>query len=516
MSEQKQMNRRDFLKAAAGAAGAAGVLGLAACAPQTVIVKETVEVEKEVLVTQVVEVEKEVTKIVAGTPVKETVVEEKVVEVTRIVEVEKEAEVTGTFFVLQKKDFFPSFNDWFRQAMIDWAKEKGWPLDISYIAGYTGGTPEIEKIIASVEAGQPADMIQHSLGIVQLRQAFALESVTPLVDAIEETWGSHSARQKNDFYTDDQWWAVPYFQRSDGGWYQQPVFEAGGYDMTTIRQYNDLWEACLDVSDPDKELYGWGVTINRGGDGDWFRSRITHGWGAYIQDETGQYVTIDSPEMVEAMTVMTELYMPGKWEPMIPPGVLAWTDSHNNEAYLAGKLAYTQNGGTVYGKSVIDGNPIKDVTRFHTPAGGPVNQEFNSLSANNWMILRGARNDAAARQTILEFMLNLDKMDKAFSESPGFSLPAYEKLWAESLFIPTNPVAADQEAVARDMSGVIPQQYPGPPLNPAMASAGAAGVQNDMVADILRGTPVAEAVKTCHERYVQIFKEFGLAGEKEG
>jgi hypothetical protein len=35
-----------------------------------------------------------------------------------------------------------------------------------------------------------------------------------------------------------------------------------------------------------------------------------------------------------------------------------------------------------------------------------------------------------------------------------------------------------------------------------------------MVSDILRGTPVAEAVKTCHDRYVAIFKEFNLPGEK--
>jgi ABC-type glycerol-3-phosphate transport system substrate-binding protein len=216
MSEKKQMNRRDFLKAA-GVTGAAGVLGLAACQPQTVIVTEiqTVEVEKQIVVTQVVEKEVEVTKLVAGTPVVETVIQTQIVEkeVTRVVEVPKEAEVTGTFFVLQKKDFFPSFNDWFRQAIIDWAKERGWPLDISYIAGYTGGTPEIEKIIASVQSGQPADLIQHNLGITQLRQAFALESVTPIVDAIEAKWGSHAARQENDLYTDDQWWAVPYFQR---------------------------------------------------------------------------------------------------------------------------------------------------------------------------------------------------------------------------------------------------------------------------------------------------------------
>jgi multiple sugar transport system substrate-binding protein len=518
MSEQKQMNRRDFLKAAAGAAGAAGIMGLAACQPQTVIVKETVEVEKEVLVTQVVEVEKEVTKIVAGTPVVEKVVETQIVEkeVTRVVEVEKEAEVQGTFFMLQKKDYHPTFNEWFRQAMVDWCKERGWPLDISYVAGYTGGTPEIEKIIASVEAGQPADLIMHNLGITQLRQARALEAVSPIVDEIEAQWGSTTARNRNDMFTDEQWWAVPYFQRSDGGWYQEPVFEAGGYDMSSVRQYNDLWEACLDVSDPDNGLYGWGVTINRCGDGDWFMNRVTHGWGAYYQDETGQYVTVDSPEMVEAMTAMTELYMDDKWAPMLPPGVLAWTDGSNNEAYLAGQVAYTQNGGTVYAKSVIDNNPIKDVTRFHAPAGGPVNEEFNSLSSNRWMILRGARNYDAAKTTLLEFMLNLEKQDGVFAASPAFSLPAYEGLWDASEYIPTNPVAQDQKAVALDKAGVVPYDYPGPSLNPAMVAADSAGIMNDMVADILRGTPVAEAVATCHERFVQIFQEFGLPGEMEG
>jgi multiple sugar transport system substrate-binding protein len=514
MSKQKKMNRRDFLLAAAAAGGAAA---LSACQPQTVIVRETVEVEVEKVVTQVIEVEREVTKIVAGTPVVQTVVETKVVEVekevTRVVEVPMEAEVKGTFWVLQKKDFHPSFNEWFRAAIVQWCKERDWPLDISYVAGYTGGTPEIEKIIASVESGQPADLIMHNLGIVQLRQARALESMSNIVDTIEDKWGATTARNRNDYYTDDAWWTVPYYQRSDGGWYQGPVWEDAGFDLPKIRQYTDLWEGCLEVSNPDKELYGWGVTINRCGDGDWWRNRMTHGWGAYLQDETGQYVTIDSPEMVEAMTVMTDLYMDPKWEPMLPPGILAWTDGNNNEAYLAGKLAYTQNGGTVYAKAVIDNNPIKDVTRFHAPCGGPVNEEFNNLGANNWMILRGARNYDAAKETILEFMLNLEKMDKCFENSPAFSLPAYENLWAESVYIKTNPVAMDQETVARDKLGIIPQTYPGPPLNPAMTSAGAAGIQNDMVADILRGTPVAEAVKTCHDRYVQIFKEFGLAGE---
>ncbi len=75
MNEQNGLSRRSFLRMAAlSAAGAAAV----ACQPQTVVVKETVEVEKEKVVekevTKVVEVEKE--KVV-----KETVVVEKEVTV---------------------------------------------------------------------------------------------------------------------------------------------------------------------------------------------------------------------------------------------------------------------------------------------------------------------------------------------------------------------------------------------------------------------------------------------------
>ncbi len=481
MSTGKTVSRREFLRLSAiGAIGAAA----AACAP-----------------------------VAAPGPAPTPIVVEKVVE--KIVEVPAKVEVRGTFWVLQKKDFFPAMNDWFRNEVLAFCKEKGWPVDVTYEAGYTGGTPFLEKLAASAAAGTPADLLMHSEGITELRRLLVIDPVTDVVEQVIAQWGEPSARQKRDYVADGQWFAVPYFQRSDGGWFQRPAFEEKGIDIHQIRSYPDLWEACLEVSNPDKELYGWGVTINRCGDGDWFRLRVQHGWGAYLQDETGQYVTINTPEMVEAMTRMTDLYLNDKWKPMLPPGVLAWTDPSNNEAYLAGKLAYTQNGGTVYAKAIMDNNPIKDITGFHAPAGGPVNLEFNSLSANNFMLLKGAKNQEAARELILHFLLPLESQDAIFSNAPAFALPAYEKLWDESKYIPTNRVAMEQRKVATDPNGwIIPGEYPGPAHNPALAAANTAGIMNDMVADILRGTPVAEAVKTCHERYVAVFKEFGLPGEK--
>lgn len=503
MSEHRnaRMTRRSMLRLA-------GLVGLgtlaAACQPQVVevtkvvekVVKETVQVEKVVKETVVVkqEVQKEVTKIV-----------------------EKAAAVTikGTFWVIQKKDFFPDMNDWFRNECIKFCKEQGWPLDITYEAGYTGGTPFLEKLQASAASGNPADMLMHTDAITEMRRMMLIDPVTDIVEKVTAQWGDPSARQKNDFVIDGQWVAVPYFQRSDGGWYQEPVFKDKGIDLTKIRKFTDLWEACLSVSNPDKKMYGWGVTINRGGDGDWFRGRVQHGWGAYLQDKTGQFVTINTPEMVEAMTVMTNLYKDKKWAPMLPPGVLSWTDSANNEAYLAGLLAYTQNGGTVYGKAVLDKNPIKDVTRFHPPAGGPVNLEFNSLSANFFTLMKGGKNQEAARATILHFLMDLAAQDSIFTNAPAFALPAYAKVWEASKYVPTNKVAMDQKPVATSPSGnIVPGQFPGPANNVALASAGTAGIQNDMVTDILKGVPVKEAVKTCHDRYVKIFKEFKLAGEK--
>jgi len=505
MSDKKPISRRDFLRIAAIATGAAALAG---CQPETVYVTQTVEVEKIVEKPVEVQVEKVVEK---------TVEVEKKVEVEKIVTVEVAApiEVSGTFWVLQKRDFFPAMNDWFRGEVLRYCREKGWPVDISYEAGYTGGTPFIEKLAASAASGVTADCLMHSEGITQMRRLLIIDPVTDIVEEVTRTWGSTSARQKRDYYTDDQWFAVPYFQRSDGGWFLRPPFDEAGIDIHSIRSFTDMWEVLLELTQPDKELYGWGVTINRCGDGDWFRNRVTHGWGAYIQDETGRYVTIDSPEMVEAMTVMTDLYMNPKWAPMLPPGVLAWTDPTNNEVFLAGKLIYTQNGGTVYGKAVLDNNPVKDIAGFHAPCGGPVNLEFNSLSANNFMLLKGAKNQAAARNLMLHFLLPLESQDAIFSNAPAFALPAYADLWDASTYIPTNQTALEQRSVATDLNGwIVPAEYPGPAQNPALAAAGQAGIMNDMVADILRGTPVADAVKTCHERYVAVFKEFNLPGER--
>jgi multiple sugar transport system substrate-binding protein len=493
-------------------AGIAGV-GLLATAcgaqpaaePQVVEKIVTVEVEKEVEVAVekvvTVEVEKEVQveveKVVVATP------DPAAAAIT----------VEGAFWILQGKDFHESYNEYLRSSISEYAASKGWPVDISYIAGYTGGTGEVEKIAAAVQSGVPPDMILHTLSAVQLRNLYALDPVTDVVEAVEASFGEASPKMYIDYNLEGQWWAVPYHQRSGGGWYRNDVFEPAGIDLQETRTYEVLRENTLAVSKPDEELFGWGITPNRSGDGDSFINRVKTGYGAAWQDETGQFIVANSPEMVDAMNFIKETFTDPKWEPMLPPGILSWNDTANNEAYLGGKIAYTENAGTVYANAVLTENPVAPNTFFLKPPGGPVLQEFHVVGGKNWMMLRGSQNQAATKDTILHFTNDLALYDEMLSNSPSYALPCYTNLWEMSEYIKTDVVAQQQKEACLDPSGIDAWLYPGKD-SPAMQGIITSGIMNDMVNAILTGTAPEDAIADCHEAMVAVFQEFGLPGEQ--
>jgi multiple sugar transport system substrate-binding protein len=506
-AEKNLVSRRDMLRMA-GVTGV-GLLATAcggAATPQIVEVEKQVVVEKEVVRVETVEVEKVVEKEVI-----------KEVEVEKIVEVEAMgdmATVEGALWILQKKDYHPAYNDYIRSQVAAYSAEHDWPLDMSYMSGFSSGTGDIEKITASVQAGDPPDLILHDEFIaVQTRNLYLVQPVTDVVEAVEANYGSVAPYIKILQYLDDQWWAVPYQQRAGGGYYRRDVFEAAGIDLQKTRTYDLLREQALEISDPDNEMYGWGITVNRSGDGNSIIFRFKTGWGAGFQDETGQFVRTNSPEMVEAMTELTNTYLDEKYAPMLPPGVLAWNDISNNEAYLGGIIAYTENAGTVYAKAVIDENPVAPLTGYLAQPGGPVNQEFNALGGQYWYVMRGAKNTEAAKQLALEFTGNLERMDGMLASSPAYALPAYTDLWEMSEYIKTNDTALQAKPAALDPAGISAEFWPGP-QSAAMVGIRDSGIMNDMVNSILTGTAVEDSVAQAHDRMVLVFKEFGLPGEE--
>jgi multiple sugar transport system substrate-binding protein len=413
-------------------------------------------------------------------------------------------------WVFQTQDFHPDYNDFIRRHIENFAREKGYALEVSDVAGFVAGGAELQKMAAQVAADDAPDMIQRNYSVPQYNQLGLIVPVTEIVNEIVAMHGETTARQQKDLVIDGEWYAVPFHVRSDGGWARKDIWDAAGIDVTQLTTYDELREACLEISDPAAEMWGFGITVNRGGDGNWMAHRILHSFGGAWVDETGQTVTLDSPETVQALEWIQETYTDPKWERMLPPGVLSWTDPTNNEAFLGGKIAYTQNGGTVYAKAVVDQVPFVDDIIWDYPKGGPALERFFGIGSMNFGMIKGGKNPEAARELILSFFEE-EAMKQVYQIATTYALPAYANMWdwEEITSVPNSII---QREAAQDPAGWNGIAFPGP-ATPWIAAVETQNLPTDMIASVLTGqATAAEAVKQTAEAAMQIFQEMGAAG----
>lgn len=414
----------------------------------------------------------------------------------------------GSLWVLHKQDFYPQYNEFIRQHVVDFAAENNIQLDIAYTAGFGGG--DIVKVAAAVQAGESPDVWIDNVSPFQLYQLGLTQPVTDLQNEVNAKWGTPAPRANKEAFLDGEYVGCILHCRSDGGWSRNDVFGAAGIDQSTIRTYDELREAAMAVSDPAKEMWGWGMTVNRGGDGNWFITRVLHGWGATWVDETGQFVTLDSPEAVAAVEWLIDLYTNPQWELMMPPGVLSWTDTSNNEAYLGGKVAYTQNAGTVYANAISNGLEVAALTDYDPPKGGPVMSEFNGLGGMNAYIVTGAPNPTASRDLVMSFFTD-EFMESLYGAAVAYAVPAYEAHWDWPV-ITNDRVSTALKPVALDPSGWNVLAWPGPPTA-QIGAVDSASLQTELIANVLTGgMSPAESVAAIAEASVKIFQEFGAPG----
>ena len=416
---------------------------------------------------------------------------------------------TSRLWVILDIDFHDTYNQHTQTELQEYAAEQGWELELADSQGFAAGSGETERLSAAVQAGDPPDLVRHTLSAQLLHELDLTQDVSDLVAEIEGVYGAASPYLQLTKIFDGAWYSVPYHQRAGGGYYRKDAFDAAGIDLQAIRTYDKLIEACLEVSTSD--FYGWGITVNRSGDGNAIIQRIKCGWGAGWQDETGQYIRTNSPEMIDAMNFIKQIYLDPAWTPMLPPGILAWNDISNNEAFQGEVIGYTENAGTVYAKALVDGLPVAEKTAYLAPPGGPVNQEFNTIGSKDWFIMKGAKNTENARQAIFDLTSNLERMDAMLASSPAYAVPAYVNLWDMSTYTQSNEMSLQVKPAALDDSGIEAGSWPGPP-SAALTAIENSGIWNDMVNAIMTGTAVEEAVATGHERMVLVFQEYGLPG----
>ncbi len=285
-------------------------------------------------------------------------------------EVAAPAAAPTTLVVNHRREYFKEMEDLFAQAVQNWATENNVEVETSTVAA-EANEDFVPKLLAQVEAGNPPDLVYHVRLVQQLYAFDALEPVSDTVAQAIEMYGDPSYGHILNNQIDGEWYGIPYINGGGGQFARRSAFEAIGIDpLADLETYDQIREAALAISDPANEFYGWGRTVNRGGDGHGTVLDIIQNWGGQITNAEMTQLTFNSPETVAAVEWLTELFTSPTYAPALPPGIMSWTDSSNNEAYLAGNIGYTGNAASVYAKAKADGNPVfEDTVVLKTPIG---------------------------------------------------------------------------------------------------------------------------------------------------
>ena len=457
--------------------------------------------------------------IVAGTPnvgaspaLASTAVPPTPTAIAAIPRAKSSAKVTGKLQVVQHQDFHPDHNEFLRAEMIEYCKVNGWDHEISYAAGFQGGGDLLAALTASVQAGNPPDYFFQDIAVRQYQFSGVLAPMTDLTRELIGKYGEPPTGFEDTTFFDNEWWGTPFYTRGGGMYVRKDIFAHNGLDIDRDTEtYDKLRETALKISTPDSRLWGWGMTVNRSGDGNSMVQNVLFRFGATVQDREGQRITFSSPEAVRALNWLKETYTDQKWAPMLPPGVNSWTDPSNNEAFLAGTIAITDNAGTMYAKAVYDKVAhAKDISFIQRPVRYSDNKRLDSLAGDRHHLIQGARNKDATYD-LIRHLQSRPVQQQLWRTSPGYTMPAYKDGWSDPL-IRENEVAQRSEPLAypegERFTGL---RWPGPD-HAAISAVNGGNYFTDMVAEVLQGKPAQEVVDEYHKRFVQIFKEFGRRG----
>jgi multiple sugar transport system substrate-binding protein len=423
----------------------------------------------------------------------------------------KSVKLNGPFRVLQERGFNPLQTKYISDTLEAKAKEFGWQLELSFKEGFTGGGNFQEKFTASVQAGDGADLfLPTSESILLLNNNKTLRPVDDIVTWAQSNFGKASSLAQGANVIEGKWYGVPHYMATGGLWARKSFFQPANVDLDKVYDFGQWAEFSLQISDPAAKRWGWGNSVNRGGDGQSNVAYIVHGAG-------GRYSTADnkpaygSEETVAAFEWLKDIYTNPKWAKMLPTGVNTWTDTGNNEAYLAGIIGFSSNAGTMVATALSTKPEIGQDTYLLPMPTGPVGKKENLPTgpANYNMLLPEGSKNPEAGKAMMQTLLSKESQVSVWTNSPAHSCPAYEWGWDDPKLLAGAPnnIIQDTQKLIQDpkfFQNWMPNN--GPKL--WIAAAEAEVLSTDTMAAVLGGKSPKDAVADAQAKLQKIWEKF--------
>lgn len=417
--------------------------------------------------------------------------------------------------VLSQGQYLPTTDKAIADAYQAFAKQTGTKIKNAKINGDAGNL--VAKQDAAVKAHNVQDMAFVSAGrfVAQLHDLGDIIDVSDAVETMTKNYGPPTGVAEEELKIDGKWWGIPFYTIGAGIFLRKDWLSAKGIKPAELKTWSDARDAALEISDPAKNQYGWGVTINRGGDANGFIEGVINTYGGAINADDGRKVIFDSPETVAAVTFMAEIFTKDKYKKMLPPGILSWTDTGNNEAWLAGTIGLTLNQASLYAQSKNTKNPVYDKTAVIPGFAGPATKtNLTTADLSAFVIFKNAKNPQLAKAVAQYMSTGATFLALVKRAGAGLVLPAWTKVWT------ANPYYLNGDPIFKATHATVTKKLPLPTSTglhfPQASSAGRnavlqAYILTDMLGQVVqKGQSPKDAVKTANHRIVQTFEQLGI------
>jgi multiple sugar transport system substrate-binding protein len=343
------------------------------------------------------------------------------------------------------------------------------------------------RITSSIQSGSGPDIVN----VVNNWAHLYSESLAEVDDVAEELGNSQGGFYETSrlaAYDGKRWLAVPFNITGIQIAYRKSWFTDAGY-----AKFPETWERYREAG---KKLKAKGRPIGQTlghtfADAPNFFYPYLWSWGGKEVEPDGNTIVLNSRETVEAVKFMVAF-----WKDAHEEGGLAWDDTSNNRAFLAGTICATNNGASIYIEALRKpdayqteaGGPIKDDIQHAPLPAGPAGQfSFHTPSSN--IFLRYSNNQKPAKE-FMRWMSSKPIFEKYFVTQQGFSVGPttdWEKhpLWdKDSVMLPFRSAARTGRLMG----------YAGPSSRQA-AEVLSKHIIVDMFAKAVQGMPAEDAVK---------------------
>ena len=385
--------------------------------------------------------------------------------------------------VLRWVDFIPACDVELKRQAGDASKALGAEVVFEFI----NANDLQARITAAMQSGAGPDIIQMLHNWPHLYQA-GLVDVTDLAEWQGKDQGGFYGQSEAACKVGKQWMALPHGIVGLQMAYRRSWFNEVGA-TTFPKTLDELRQVGMKLKQKGHPI---GQTLGHTfGDAPAWSYPLLWAYGGAETDKAGK-TALDTKETVESVK-----FMQAFWKDACDEGGLAWDDTNNNRAFLAGEISCTLNGASIYiaakrGQDKIKderGEPmVRDIEHAPIPAGPKGAVAYHV--AFNHGVMKYGKNQKLAKD-LLKWLHGKEQFGKWFQVAEGFSVGS-TKFWEQApLWDTIDPPMKiyRQAAASARMFG-----YAGPP------SAKATEVYSkyiivDMYAKAVQGMKAEDSVK---------------------